>query len=82
MRNIAGHRHLPREVPLAHYLQFVLSVGKVTDSERNHKHVLEERRWRAGVELRLRRALRPDAHRSQELDKLYEEFRRNKSVDL
>ena len=56
------------------------NVGKITDSER--KRVLDERRWRAVAPPRLRNALRSGSHRRVELDKLYDEFCRNKSVDL
>jgi hypothetical protein len=57
-------------------------VGKVTDSERGHKRVLDERRSRPIAVSRLQQSSRPGAQRRQELDKLYDEFRRNKSVDL
>jgi len=57
-------------------------VGKLTDRINNYKRRLAGRRLRAVADARLERALRAGGHREQELQKLYDEFCRNKSVDL
>ena len=46
------------------------------------KRTPDTRRVRGKTTTRLQRALHTGPRRTQELEKLYEEFRRNKSVDL
>ena len=57
-------------------------MGKLSDSLRSYKRRLDGRRLRAVATERVQRALRAGTPRNQELEKLYEEFCRNKSVDL
>ncbi len=57
-------------------------MGKMLDSIRSYKRCLDGRRLRAVANARVQRVVNSGTQRRDELKKLYEEFCRNKSVDL